>query len=265
MAVLGSGTDHTVVALGDDLVARIPHQVDAETEQRTRREVRVLDLVGPAVPVPVPEVVAADPATGLVVLTRLEGTSLLAEPCPQPEHLAGQLADLLVALAALGGDQLAAEVGADDAPLEQYLEEAWGHLDAVAALLPTATQPLVEARLGAPLPPGPTRSSLCHNDLGAEHLLAGGDRRQLTGVIDWSDAAVSDPARDLARIYRDLGPQVASAVLARVGDGDDEATWARTRFLAACALLEDLAYGHETGRPRYRDEALRNLERTFAW
>ncbi|MFP5068205.1 phosphotransferase [Pseudonocardia nantongensis] len=31
-----------------------------------------------------------------------------------------------------------------------------------------------------------------HADLGAEHLLADGDR--ITGVLDWSDTAVTDPA-----------------------------------------------------------------------
>jgi aminoglycoside phosphotransferase (APT) family kinase protein len=30
----------------------------------------------------------------------------------------------------------------------------------------------------------------------------------VTGIIDWSDAAIADPARDLALIYRDLGPEV---------------------------------------------------------
>ena len=57
--------------------------------------------------------------------------------------------------------------------------------------------------LHADPPPTSTERVLAHADLGAEHLLAADGR--LTGVIDWSDAAVTDPALDFARPYRDFG------------------------------------------------------------
>jgi aminoglycoside phosphotransferase (APT) family kinase protein len=261
---LGSGSDHQVVALGDDLVVKIRHGVEDEVERLVSREIRVLELVGPISPIPVPEVVVADPAAGLIVLTRLEGTPLLDEPCPEPGILTGQLADLLAALASVPERDVVTEVGTDLAPLGLYLAEAAAHLAGVQHLLSAARRELVESWLAAPLPPEPTRTSLCHNDLGAEHLLAGHDRRRLTGIIDWSDAAASDPARDLARIHRDLGPPVASKILRRVATLQDTGTWERIQFLARCALLEDLAFGQAAGRIRYRDAALQNLRRTFA-
>jgi aminoglycoside phosphotransferase (APT) family kinase protein len=261
---LGSDGDHQVVALGDDLVVKIRRGVEDEVERLVSREIRVLELVGPISPIPVPEVVVADPSAGLIVLTRLEGTSLLDEPCPEAGRLTGQLADLLAGLASVPERAVVTEVGADSVPLDLYLAEAAAHLAHVQHLLSAAGRELVEAWLAAPRPPEPTRTSLCHNDLGAEHLLAGHDRCRLTGVIDWSDAAASDPARDLARIHRDLGPRIASEVLRRVAALQDTGTWERAQFLARCALLEDLAYGHETGRAPYRDAALQSLWRTFA-
>jgi aminoglycoside phosphotransferase (APT) family kinase protein len=85
---------------------------------------------------------------------------------------------------------------------------------------------------------------LIHGDLGAEHVLVDGDR--ITGVIDWGDAAIGDPAVDHGRLMRDLGPIA--------GGGD------RARFYAVCTAIEDLAFGLEAGRDSYRVNALAALD-----
>jgi hypothetical protein len=38
-----------------------------------------------------------------------------------------------------------------------------------------------------------------------EHVLVDVEANAVTGIIDWTDAAIADPARDLALIYRDFG------------------------------------------------------------
>jgi aminoglycoside phosphotransferase (APT) family kinase protein len=103
---------------------------------------------------------------------------------------------------------------------------------------------------------------LCHNDLGAEHILASDDRSKLTGVIDWSDAALAEPAVDLGRLLRDFGFGVAEAALHRASH--DETTLVRALFYARCALIEDLAYGIETARPQYVVHALGRFGETFS-
>jgi aminoglycoside phosphotransferase (APT) family kinase protein len=107
---------------------------------------------------------------------------------------------------------------------------------------------------------GPHRV-LVHNDLGAEHLLEGGGA--LTGVIDWTDAAVSDPAVDFARPLRDFGPAFLARVLAAYGGAPDGGFGDRVRFLARCAALEDLAYGAQPGREAYRGAAAVSLRWLF--
>jgi hypothetical protein len=99
-------------------------------------------------------------------------------------------------------------------------------------------------------------------DLGAEHLLAEPDGIRLTGVLDWSDAALADPAHDLGRLYRDLGPEVAGQVAVRLGRRDDDLL-ERAAFHARCALLEDLAFSVTGGDRRYADAALARLAGTF--
>jgi len=44
-----------------------------------------------------------------------------------------------------------------------------------------------------------------HNDLGIEHVLGTPATAAVTGVIDWGDAALIDPACDFGLLYRDLG------------------------------------------------------------
>jgi hypothetical protein len=79
-------------------------------------------------------------------------------------------------------------------------------------------------------------------------------------VIDWADAAVTDPALDCARLYRDFGPTFLSDTLTAYGGGSPELL-ARITYFARCAALEHLAYGHKTGREDYR----RSVERSLAW
>jgi aminoglycoside phosphotransferase (APT) family kinase protein len=123
----------------------------------------------------------------------------------------------------------------------------------------------VEDFLGRTPPAGPHVEAFCHNDLGAEHLLVDVGRGEITGIIDWTDAAVTDPARDLALIYRDLGPEVFERTLAHHGEPFDGADRERSAFYARCKLLEDVARGSSaSGARRYAEAGLAHLDRVFA-
>ena len=87
----------------------------------------------------------------------------------------------------------------------------------------------------------------------------------MTGVIDWSDAAIVDPAVDFGLLYRDLGPAAAHAAVGSYRTGANElvALEERARFYARCSVFEDLAYGLQTGRDRYVDKSLAALAWLF--
>jgi aminoglycoside phosphotransferase (APT) family kinase protein len=106
-------------------------------------------------------------------------------------------------------------------------------------------------------PPASPLRVLAHADLGAEHILERDGT--LTGVIDWSDAAITDPAVDLALPYRDFGPRFLEALAEEYGPVGE--AMPRIEFFARCGALEDLAYGRETGRREYAISA----ERSIAW
>lgn len=57
--------------------------------------------------------------------------------------------------------------------------------------------------------------ALLHGDLSPEHFLADTRQVRLTGVIDFEDACIGDPAWDLIYIYEDYGPHTLKAFLER--------------------------------------------------
>ena len=69
--------------------------------------------------------------------------------------------------------------------------------------VPVAGRPAIEAALAARAPAPPRRRALIHGDLGAEHVFV--DDGRISGVIDWGDAAIGDPALDHGRLLRDFG------------------------------------------------------------
>ncbi|HXV93266.1 MAG TPA: phosphotransferase, partial [Pseudonocardia sp.] len=152
----------------------------------------------------------------------------------------------------------------DTAPPGTWLEEAEEHYREVAGHVPPASRGAVEVFLAGGPPADPGALAFCHNDLGAEHLLVDAGGARITGVIDWADAAIADPAYDLALVHRDLGPEVLDLTLAHYDPPWDEADRDRAVFYSRCALLEDLAYGVGTGAGEYAEAALAHLGRTFA-
>jgi aminoglycoside phosphotransferase (APT) family kinase protein len=255
---LGSGLDHQAFRVGD-LVVRVTAP-DACAE--VTREAELLRLLAGRLPIPVPSPRFADPARGVLAYPLLPGRPLLGRtpPAGVASHLGHVLAELHAINPAgvepqdqpTGPTAPAGPHGVDPTPVALPVEAAdprdW---------LVDLTGPAELLRvLHADPPPASTERVLAHADLGAEHLLAA--RGRLTGLIDWSDAAVTDPALDFARPYRDFGPAFLDEVLRAYGR-DSPAFRRRITFFARCAALEDLAYGD----PAYTRPAARSLTWLF--
>lgn len=90
-------------------------------------------------------------------------------------------------------------------------------------------------------------SCLTHGDVGPEHVLLS-PRGDLAGVIDWGDAAVGDPASDLAWIVCAL-PQEGARTLAAYGGPPDARFLTRCRFAFMMMPWHEVKHGVETGQP----------------
>jgi aminoglycoside phosphotransferase (APT) family kinase protein len=186
-------------------------------------------------------------------------------PVAEPALLAPDLGRFLGRLHGAPLQKLEGLVERDPYPLVAWLEDAEEDYRGISERLPTEARRRIEGFLGHSPPAEPQILAFCHNDLGAEHVLVDAGAGTITGVIDWTDAAITDPARDLALVYRDLGPEVCRLALAHYEGPFDGFDRERAIFYARCKLIEDLAHGLGTpGARRYAEAALSHLARTFA-
>ncbi|MCP2329474.1 aminoglycoside phosphotransferase (APT) family kinase protein [Hamadaea flava] len=247
---LGSGLDHHAYAVNDDLVARVAAGPDAADD--VRREAAILAVVPEYAQLPVPEPVLIRPEHGLLVYRRIPGHPLLTHT--GRDGYAAVLGAFLAQLQTAPTERLGDLAGVDDTPPAAWLAETRD----LAEHLPDGVRRRIAGFL-ADDPPEPAELLVfTHNDLGVEHVLVEG--ATITGIIDWSDCAVADPATDLGRLARDLGVHTLDALR----PGLDEQTRERAVFYARCTALEDLAYGLESGRDDYLRNARRAVDELFS-
>jgi aminoglycoside phosphotransferase (APT) family kinase protein len=250
---LGAGQENRAFLVNGDLVVRVRNDdadgIDVATE------VAVLSRLAIVSPLPVPVVMFVDEAASAFAYRLLRGSALQGAEQPPADAIAPTLGEFLSRIHRDG--ELAGLVPDDVQPLSGWRDDAARDFRAVRSSLEPSLARRVDQFLMNDVPPEPPSFTFCHNDLGAEHLLAVGGA--LTGVIDWSDAAVTDPAYDWGLVLRDLGRDVLEAALRHydrpIGDADRE----RALFYARCAWLEDIAYGV----PRYVGAALTHSANVF--
>ena len=240
LTLVGVGLDHDVYRTGD-LVLRVGDPASVA------REAALLRLLAGELPCPLPEPELVDEVEGVLGHRWLPGEPLLGRSAP-PGLAAtlGQVLRRLHDVDAAGLAELRLPREGDD--LSVFADDLTGPEHLVAAVRRTVPEP------------GPHRV-LVHDDLGAEHLLVADGR--LSGIVDWGDAAVSDPAVDFARLLRDFGQAFLDDALAAYGGPPDAGFAERVLFVARCAALEDLAYGVATGRAEYSTAARASLGRLF--
>ncbi|MGQ4373861.1 phosphotransferase family protein [Streptomyces sp. SAS_267] len=267
---LGGGLDNLAYEVNGELIVRFSKEPDpARRSALVCREARVLAAVADISPLPVPEPTFTDAEQGCLAYHKLPGVPLLDMPrhrrSAHGTSIAATLGELLTALHAVPIGRSAGLVEADDQPPAEWRHEAAENYATSAGRVPAAHRRSVETFLNAAPPTGGWTPAFSHNDLGIEHVLVDPVTWSVTGVIDWSDAAVVDPAHDFGLIYRDLGPAAYRAAIrgCRTDAHDLAALGERAVFYARCSVFEDLAYGIETEQGTYVDKSLAAMEWLF--
>jgi aminoglycoside phosphotransferase (APT) family kinase protein len=85
------------------------------------------------------------------------------------------------------------------------------------------------------------RRTLVHGDMYARHVLLDEEARP-TGIIDWGDVHLGDPALDIAIAHMMLPPSAHAAFREAYG-GIDERTWTVARYRAIYHAVLELDYG----------------------
>ncbi len=190
---LDAGWDYVVFDVDDEWIVRVPRR--PEVEERLSRELRLLPELAPALPVAVPrlELVAGDPPA--VAYPKIRG-----EPLRTPgARAAAELERFLRALHSFPAASARA-LGVVDDPRDARAAEFRGR---VLPLFGSDERGRA-ARVLDEFETLEYEPSLVHGDLGSEHVLCAADG-SVTGVIDWSDARIGDPALDYAWPLQGIG------------------------------------------------------------
>jgi aminoglycoside phosphotransferase (APT) family kinase protein len=262
---LSAGWDNTVFLVNGAWVFRFPHRQVALAGVRT--EMEVLPRLAPHLPLPIPHPVFLGrgsqaypwPFFGARLVPGQESAAFQLS-AGERAALAPQLARFLRALHA---PELCAA-------LRPLLPPDTQRRTDMAARLPKTRQRLEELRrLGhetfeealaemfeaaQSLPP-PVSTALVHGDLHFRHLLLA-ERAQLSGIIDWGDLHLGDPAVDLQLYWSFLPPEGREAFLAEYGPVTPDGLL-RARVVAVFLSAVLASYGHQEG--------LKDVEREALW
>jgi len=246
-----SGSSNALFRLGAELLVRLPRQPGGSAT--ILKEARWLPLVGPALPVAVPEVVmVGQPAPGYPerwsVVRWIDGsTPTGAASGATGAGLATDLAGVVSTLR----DLPVPDDALRDPELRWYRGEPLTTFDVHAREAVEASRaiPGVDLDLDAALAvwdeavrlPGSAAVAVPrwhHADLVAENLLVRGGR--LAAVLDFGGLAVGDPTIDLVVAWDVLDP--ASREVFRDAVGVDDETWLRGRAWALALALMTFPY-----------------------
>jgi aminoglycoside phosphotransferase (APT) family kinase protein len=267
---LGEGVDNIAYVVNDELIARISKESDPEQRAvRVHREASVLAAVASVLPLPVPTPRFTSPEKGCLAYFKIPGVPLWDLPPQQrlahAASMAVKLGEFLRAMHAVPVGWMADLIDTDDDRPAEWRREAAESYPKVAAHVPLGHRRAIEAFLDSSPPDDGYALVFSHNDLGIEHVLVDPGTWTVTGIIDWSDAAIADPAYDFGLLYRDLGPRALDAAIGsyQTDLNDVESLRRRAVFYARCSVFEDLAYGIEMRRDSYVDNSIAAIERLF--
>ena len=267
-ALLGEGEDHIAFAVNSGWIFRFAKDEEA-ARQATRDEAKLLTLLQSISPLPIPAPRYLSEEHGYIGYKKLVGVPLLRargqfnlREWPKLPQVIGAF---LTALHAVPRERVENYVGEDRSSLEDWREGARASFAAVESIIPTERIDDIEAFLRASVPTGGYTLTFAHNDLGIEHVLVDLAARRITGIIDWGDAAIADPACDFGRLYRDLGRTTLDATLENYRSDTNEigALRARAMFYGRCSLFEEMEYGSRVGQEAYLQKSLAALEWLF--
>jgi aminoglycoside phosphotransferase (APT) family kinase protein len=262
LRLAGEGWDNTAWVVDGRFLFRFPRREIAL--DGVRRELAVLPLLAPLLPLPIPHpVYVGEPSE------RFPWPFFGGPPVPGVELAEARLDDrtraelarpLATFLRALHAVELEVELPVDPlgrADMDFRVLRARERLAELGSS-PPAAEEVFEAALE--LPP-PDRLALVHGDLHLRHAFVADGR--LSGVIDWGDVCRADPAVDLVLFWSALPPSARADFLTAYGPVPEDALLrARVLSIFLCAVLA--IHARHVGLENVEQESVAGLDWTLA-
>jgi aminoglycoside phosphotransferase (APT) family kinase protein len=251
------GWDSAAFEVNGEWIFRFPRR--PQVEARLRKEVALLPELASSLPVPVPrpEIVVQND-TFFVGHRKLDGRPLQTAARGPAEQL-GDFLGALHAFPVARAARLSVPVRDADGAIADTRRFADECERLVVPLLDEEERAIAAAMFEDFFVLTSARAFetvLIHADLGPEHILCRDD--EISGVIDWSDSRVGDPALDFAWLLYGLDAAFAEALLRRYGRSRpiDESLGERALFYHRLGPWHEVLYGLELAGPAYVESGL---------
>lgn len=258
---VGDGWDHDTFDVDGELIVRFPRRDDCVGGLEA--ELRLLPELADRMPVAVPRpsisgVHAGRPFAGYA---RIAGDEMELEDLARP-GVRHEIAEALHALHTFPAD-LARELLGVDGTVDEWLliyrDIRVRFADEIAPALPSDVVDAVHASFEEFDRTARFEPALVHRDLGIEHVLVDRATRSVTGIIDFGDASVGDPAIDLTGLWN--ADRAAAADIARRRRMDTPDVLDRVWFYSWMGSVHAYFYGLEIGDRAIVDDAKIELAR----
>jgi aminoglycoside 2''-phosphotransferase len=103
--------------------------------------------------------------------------------------------------------------------------------------------------------------ALIHADLGPEHILCDPQTAGISGIIDWEDACVGDPALDFVGLLQVGGKEFVEQVLLAYPRDPGMNFWSRLDFYTKIVPFHEILFGLETDDETHLHNGLDELQR----
>lgn len=267
--LLATGWDNSVWLVNDDLVFRFPRRAIALPG--IEREIMVLPELAPRLPITIPAPTRVG-RPGPHFPWPFVGAPFIHGGEPAAMQLDGRRAIIGVALGrfllalhrpsilASWRDRLPHDPMAR-ADMRRRVPLTAQRLDAVQSRglwrVPAAAERILDDAVALPESDG---LALVHGDLHVRHVLMD-DAGEPTGIIDWGDACIGDPAIDLSLYWSLLDTEGRSAFAEAYG-AITEVHLARARVIALFLNAALAVYAADIGNGALLAEAIGGLDRT---
>ena len=262
------GWDNLVYIVNEQVIFRIPRH--ASSRDQLRVEFHFLPQIAAVSPLPVPEYKYFSKEPGLYAgYDLLSGSPLSAqglESCTkaQQKQIAAQTGSFLSVLHTLPIKEAALKT----LPIRRQKRESWCRLrsevlDKGAAYLAAAHRKKIGDIFTFILDEidfDHLPKALIHGDFSADHILFDEADKRISGVIDFGDLMIGDPAYDFTGILLEYGRDFMDDVLAQYEPKHDEKFLERIeRFYLPKVPLHSLLFGIEQGNEGMISQALDRL------
>jgi aminoglycoside 2''-phosphotransferase len=227
-------------------------------------EARLLPGLAAVLPLAIPQFTHIAPDFSFVGYRKIAGEQIDETFCDHPQAIA-QLAGFLNSLHSIPIDQVSTpgmEVQSKQGWRQYYVDfYTWARAEALPrmepALRPKAIQKwqdfLDDERCFDFQP------VLIHRDLSTEHIIWLPETGEISGVIDWEDAAIGDPVFDFVGLWQELVEAVMPLYHRPLGSSFKK----RIQFYQSVIPYHFIRYGLATGQPSFLEDGLRNLSQSL--